>query len=246
MKWRIGSEIARHRAAVTCPSFFDTRSEVEFHFWTPRSRSDLWGSYLAHAAATYRSFGVEAALELSSTRDGKSTSLFVVGVEPSGDVVAGVRFQGPISTPEEAHVSLEFAGSPGEEAVRSALCVRVPHGVVEFKAGWVQVGHPQGDVLADAIARSFVHGMRLLGARFGCCSAATYATRRWESTGGQVMSGLQPVPYPDDRYQTTLLWWSEDTLAVDADPRQWQRIQREWAQMHNAGMTAPELVGASA
>jgi hypothetical protein len=213
------------------PSFVDADSGVRFEFRDPRISPNEWRQYLAGAEASYRRHGVESALELDSVRDGASTSMFVVAREPAGTIVGGVRFQGPLMAVDEAHVSTEFEGSPGETLVRTTLAERISYGAVEIKAGWVRHGHVAREALGDALARSFVHGMGLLRARFGCCSAANYATRRWESSGGVVMPGLEAVAYPSDRYRTILLWWDAEAIRDSADPDQWWRISAEWAEM---------------
>jgi hypothetical protein len=211
----------------TAPGFFDSCSDTRFTFHTPFTRPDLWQRYLDGAIDTYSAYGVEEALEIESCINGLSTSLFVLGLSRSEECVAGVRFQGPLVDVDEAHVCREFAGSPGEELVRTTIRDRLPEGIIEFKAGWAAVGYPHHGALSDAIARSFVHAMRWMGVRYGMCSAALYATRRWESTGGRVMEDVEPIPYPNDSYQTTLLWWDAERVALDATGQQWVRIRDE-------------------
>jgi hypothetical protein len=227
-------------------TFLDATSGVRFEFRDPRNSPVEWQQYLDGALASYRHYGVESALELDLIRDGESTSMFVVGRDWDGTIVGGVRFQGPLLEVDEAHVSSEFAGSTGEESVRALLAERISYGVVEFKAGWVRNGHVAQSALSDAVARTFVHGMEILRSRFGCCSAAVYATGRWETTGGVAMPGLEPIPYPTDEYQTTLLWWDADAIEQSATPRQWQAILAERSQMRRESIYQPDLVGIDA
>jgi len=215
----------------SAPLFVDPVSAVRFEFHAPFARPDLWEQYLEGALASYRAYGVEAALEFDEIRSGLSTTLFVVGISPGGEVVAGARFLGPILDPREAHVSLEFAGSEGEAQVREELTRRIAEGVIEFKGCWSQAGHPLSRALSNSIARSLVHAMRWLDVRYGCCSAAAHAARRWEASGARAMVGLEPIPYPSEAYQTTLLWWDAYRIGIDADPEQWSLIQQEQLQM---------------
>jgi hypothetical protein len=224
---------------VTAPLFLDRVSGVRFEFHTPFARPDLWDQYLEGALATYRAYGVEGALELDEIRSGLSTTLFVVGISLTGEVVAGARFVGPILDPSEAHLSQEFAGSTGEAQVCDELARRIPEGVIELKGCWAQVGHPQGRALSNTIARSVVHAMRWLDVRYACCSAAAHAARRWVASGAQVMAGLEPIPYPSEEYQTTLLWWDAYRVRSHADPEQWSLIQQE--QVDLAEMAGVEL-----
>jgi len=218
-----------HELLHPTPTFIELNAGVWFEFRDPRTSPRLWFEYLEGAEREYRRRGVEAALELEEVADGRSTSIFVVASEPDGTVVAGVRIQGPVLEVDQAHISKEFAGSPSEQLVRDALADRIPSGVIEFKAGWVADGHPSHSALSDGIARLPVHVMRLLGIRYACCSAADFATRRWESAGSRAMPGLEPVPYPSDRYRTTILWWDMRTVRQIADPRQWHLLVQEAA-----------------
>lgn len=222
----------------TAPCFYEPRTGTRFELVTPYARPDLWQAYLEGAAATYRNYGVEDALELESIENGLSTTLFVVGRSVTGEVVAGARFQGPYLDPSEAHVSLEFAGFVGEGLVHTTLANRIPDGVIEFKSAWAAVDHPHGRILSDTIARSVVHATRWLDVRYCCCSAAKYATARWESSGGRIMEDLDPVPYPSDQYETTLLWWDREQIAEHAEPRQWSLIEAEALEIER---TAPPL-----
>jgi hypothetical protein len=208
------------------PQFVDRASSVRFELHTPYARPDLWQQYLDGAFATYREYNVQTALELEEIRSGLSTTLFVVGMSGS-DVVAGGRFVGPILHPRAAHIYSEFRGSEGERRVEQALIRRIPEGVIEFKGCWAQIGHARHRALSSALSRSVVHAMRWLNVRYGCCSAAVHAARRWESSGGRVMAGVGPIPYPNPDYQTMLLWWDADRIGRTADPDQWALIQQE-------------------
>ena len=80
------------------PYFFDPHSKVRFETHTPCACPDRWERYLAGAVATYRAYGVEEALEIDAIQNGSSTSLFVVGISLTQEIVAGVRFQVRSST----------------------------------------------------------------------------------------------------------------------------------------------------
>jgi hypothetical protein len=218
-------------AASPPAQFEDRRSGATFYLVRPFERPDLWKRYIDGALETYRSFAVESALELERINNGLETTLFMVGIDCDDRVVAGIRFQGPFRSPSEAHVCEEFAGSPGYQLLRQTIGRRLGEGVIEFKGGWAANGNPLHGELSDAIARTFVHAMDWLGCRWGLCSAALYATRRWQSSGGRIMSGLEPIPYPDERYETTVLWWDRRSLERHASTEQLRRIRDESLQI---------------
>lgn len=230
-------------------SVWDERCDVRFEINRPIDRQDLWESYLSGAIASYRKHGVELALDLPSIRTGATTSLFTVGVDSNGNVVSGMRVQGPLRSSDDAHITEEFSGSP---VVRAIIDEAAPFGVIEIKGCWVDSAIEGRAAVSDALARCYVHAMDALDAQFACCSVAAHAVRRWQSTGGQLVKGLAPVPYPDDRYETVMLWWDRTTVHSFADPEQLSQIKREseqlriWRQEERAQQELPSRAGIAA
>ena len=228
-------------------SFWDPRAQVRFEFHRPAEQPELWGQYLDGAVASYREHDVEEALDLAAIEDGRSTELFLTGLDHDGTVLCGLRVHGPLSSPFDAHVLGEFGGS---REVRTLLDNRLPHGVAEIRGCWVKSDASRRSELSDGLARCFVHAMTLLDVQFSCCSAAVHALGRWQGSGGQRIPGLASVPYPDDRYETTMLWWNRATVHRTALPNQWRRICVERAALHDfdgaRAITDRPLIGAVA
>ena len=224
--------LATPTISLSGATFWDPLSEVRFEIHRPDERPDLWEAYLEGAETSYRQHGVEHALDLPTIRSGETTEIFIVGIDLEDRVVGGVRFQGPLRSRNEAHIVLEWEGHPGAPTVGRLLDQRIPFGVIEIKSGWVNADSSRRSEITNALARSYVHAMDFLDVRFACCSSAIHSLRRWESSGGKVVSGLRPVPYPDERYQTTLLWWDRQTVHADADAEQWRRIEFERIQLN--------------
>lgn len=211
-------------------SFWDPTSGCRIEAHSPSKRPDLWQSYVAGLAESYRRFGVEAALDLDSFVSGDSTSLFFVAFSPTGEIVAGVRMHGPLASSDDAHALIEFAAdSTGVAMVRRLIEDRLPFGVLEIKGGWVAHSATERDALSNTLARCFLHAMTILDVQFAFCTAGTHAVKRWLSTGSAVTEGLVPVPYPDERYQTTMMWWDFTKLHERADPAQLRRFRGEAA-----------------
>jgi hypothetical protein len=212
-------------------SYWDPKSGCRFVAATPAARPDLWVAYLAGAVTNYRRHGVEKVVEYDHIRDGESTSLFFAALDGSNRVVAGMRAQGPYVTAEQSHAMIEWTGHEGQRDVRKLISDRIPFGAVEMKTGWVSDSAPRRRELTNALARLFVHSMTILYAQFAFGTVATHAVARWKTTGGIVADGLTPVPYPDDRYLTTMMWWDRASFADHADPAQLPRILAESAQL---------------
>ncbi len=59
----------------------------------------------------------------------------------------------------------------------------------------------------------------LLGFQFCMATAATYVLNRWRTSGG-VVAPIRATPYPDDRYQTKMIWWDWRNFINYAEPGQ--------------------------
>ena len=71
--------------------------------------------------------------------------------------------------------------------------------------------------------------MALMDIQFCMATAGAYVLDRWRSSGGVVADHIPPTPYPDERYQTKMMWWDRSTFANHADPEQVAKIVNEMA-----------------
>ncbi|MDV8009544.1 hypothetical protein [Rhodococcus sp. IEGM 1318] len=198
---------------------------VEIVLSTPAADRNLWEEYLRGAFASYCRYGAQAALDLSTVREGTSTSLFYALVQ-EGNVIGGVRAQGPYTCASQSHALVEWAGNAGYAQVRDAITVRIPDGVVEMKSAWVSPNTAHSGKLSAALARVALPTMERLHSRYVMATAADHVLARWESSGGRVDPSVQAAAYPDSRYRTRIMWWDRRTLHLDADPIVWRRM---WA-----------------
>ncbi|MFZ2176439.1 MAG: hypothetical protein WAW17_20840 [Rhodococcus sp. (in: high G+C Gram-positive bacteria)] len=157
--------------------------------------------------AGYRRYGAEKALEYNSIRNGDTTAVFFAAIAEDGSVAAGVRAQGPYVSAGEAHAVTEWGGHAGAPAVRRMIEDRLPFGVVEAKGAWVSGNAAHRSQLAAAVGRFASFSMDLLDVQFMMATAGAHVLETWESSGGVVAEHIAAVPYPDDRYQTRLMWW---------------------------------------
>jgi hypothetical protein len=61
-------------------------------------------------------------------------------------------------------------------------------------------------------------------------TAATYVLNRWRSSGG-VVAPIPATPYPNDRYQTKMIWWDRRNFINHAEPKQVAKILMETEQL---------------
>jgi hypothetical protein len=215
---------------------------------TPSTDPDLWAQYAAGAHRSYRKHGVECALDTDALRTGVDTIMFFAMIDDVGRMVAGVRAKGPLRSADDSHAIVEWAGQPGEEAVRNMLNDRAPFGVVEMKSAWASDDPDRSPCLTSAVARSPFHMMALLDIQFCMATAAAYALNQWRSSGG-VVASIPATPYPDKRYQTKMMWWDRRNFVNYAEPAQVAKILMETNQLTNEfygqyGTETPLLVEA--
>ena len=203
----------------------------------PSTDPDLWTEYALGAQHSYRKHGVESALDVDALRTGADTIVFLAVIDRSGRMVAGVRAKGPLRSADDSHAVVEWAGQPGQQAVRNMINDRVPFGVLEMKSAWVTDDPDQNRCRTAALARSGFHMMALLDVQFCMATAAAYVLNRWRSSGGLV-AGIPATPYPDERYQTKMMWWNRRDFANYAGPEQVAKILMETNQL-NSGVLPP-------
>lgn len=201
-------------------SWWDPGSECTIVVAEPGAERELWSEHIRGAERNYRKHGVERALDLAALRTGADTALFCVGLNDAGRVVGGLRAKGPYQTTEECHAVVEWAGQPGLDAVRKMVADRLPFGVVEMKTAWVCDDPDQSRALTDTLARMPLHSMTMLNTQFAMATAAAYVLKRWLSSGGVLAAKIPATPYPDERYQTKMMWWDRRTFATHAEPKQ--------------------------
>ena len=222
-------------------AYFDPASSCYLVFAEPSAQPALWGSYLDGARRSYRQHGVESALEYGEVRDGRSTALFVVAVDPTKQVVGGLRVQSRLSRPEQAHAMREWAGRPGSAEMRTQIAHRLSFGVIEIKAVWVDHTTGRHAAVTATLARAFVHAMDMMHVRYALCTAAEHAVSRWQTSGGVVASDVASVAYPDERYRTVLMWWDRDRIADLVTADQYAALIKESDLLFGRPATVPTL-----
>ena len=208
----------------------------------PSNDPELWSEFVAGAHRSYSKRGVEGALDIDEMRTGADTVMFFAVLDDAGRMLAGLRAKGPLQSAEDSHALVEWAGQPSQPAVRAMINDRVPFGVLEMKSGWVAEDANRDLDLTTPLARSAFHMMALIDVQFCMATAASYVLNRWRSSGG-VVAGIPSTPYPDERYQTKMIWWNRRDFVSHAEPAQVAKIltetsllSREFGQERGAGL----------
>jgi hypothetical protein len=223
------------RAADTFPlrqglSWADPDLDCTLVVSQPSADPALWAEYSIGAQLSDRKRGVECALDVEALHSGADTIMFLAAINRAGRIVAGVRAKGPLRSADDSHALVEWAGQPSQEAVRNMINDRVPFGILEMKSAWVTDDPDQNRCLTAALARSGFHMMALLEVQFCMATAAAYVLNRWRSSGG-VVAAIPATPYPDERYQTKMMWWNRCDFVNYAEPEQVSKILTETNQL---------------
>ncbi len=195
----------------------------------PSADPHLWAEYSAGALRSYRKHGVECALDVEALRTGADTTMFAAVVDDAGEVVGGYRAKA-LRSADDSHALDEWAGQPGQQAVRTMITDRVPYGVLEMKAGWVTDAEGRNPFLTSALARSGFYMMVVLDFQFCMCTAATTTLNAWRSSGS-VVADIPATPYPTEKYRTKMLWWNRRDFFNHAKPKQLAKIVAETTEL---------------
>jgi hypothetical protein len=211
-------------------SWRDSHIDCTLAIAQPSAEPELWSEFVAGAHRSYRNRGVEAALDIDVMRTGSDTAMFFVVLDDAGRMLAGLRAKGPLRSADDSHAVIEWSGQPSQQAVRDMIAARVPFGVLEMKSGWV-AEHADPDLdLTIPLARSPFHMMALIDVQFCMATAASYVLNRWRTSGG-VIAGIPATPYPDERYQTKMIWWNRRDFVPYAEPTQVAKTLVETSQL---------------
>ena len=211
--------------------YHDPSSGCSFVVATPAQQPRLWLEYLDGARRSYRKHGVDSVLEYDEVVDGRGTALFFAALDHRGVVVGGMRVQGAYQEVDQAHAVAEWAGRAGTEELRREIGARIPEGLIEMKTGWVDDRARCRSELTDALARMFIHALRLMDVRYAFGTVAQHAIRRWQTTGGVVCQDVAAVAYPTAAYSTVLMCWDSREFADLASPHQLHPLMSEAAQL---------------
>ena len=196
----------------------------------PSTDPALWSEFVAGAHGSYSKRGVECALDVDTMRTGSDTVMFFAVLDDAGRMLAGLRAKGTLRSADDSHAVLEWAGQPSQQAVRDMISDRIPFGVLEMKSGWVAEDADRDLDLTTPLARSPFHMMALIDVQFCMATAASYVLNRWRSSGGAV-AGIPATPYPDERYQTKMIWWNRQDFVRHAEPAQVAKTLIETSQL---------------
>jgi molybdopterin/thiamine biosynthesis adenylyltransferase len=192
--------------------FDDRLTGLRFEVHHPQERPDLWSKYLDGAESRYRKHGLAPIFDRQALETGAGVSLFWVGFDEVGRLVAGTRFHGPLDSAAGSGALEEMATSPEIDDLTRYVERFIPYGVVEMKGGW---GIRKGAGLHDlprTFARCLTQTFSILGSELALISLSDRLQRPAARNGGRML-GTESAPYPSERFRTILMVFRRTRVA---------------------------------
>jgi molybdopterin/thiamine biosynthesis adenylyltransferase len=192
--------------------FDDRTTRLRFEVHHPQERPDLWSKYLDGAESRYRKHGLAPIFDRQALETGAGVSLFWVGFDESGRLVAGTRFHGPLDSAASSGALEEMATSSEIADLRRYVERFIPYGVVEMKGGW---GIRKGVGLHDlprTFARCLAQTFTILGSELALISLSDRLQGSAAKNGGRML-GTEGAPYPSKRFRTILMVFRRTRVA---------------------------------
>jgi hypothetical protein len=181
---------------------------VRFLLCPPNSSPFLWAAYREGAEAAYARFGVMQALRLPDATVDDQHPWFAAAIDAEGEVVSGLRVNGPLEVSSDAAAIRELSSSPtAERRITEILERTLTDGVIEIKGFWVAQGTPRQREIAATLTGCTRRISSVIGVRHALCTAAEHAAGHWRRAGGVPLMSVPAVPYPTAEYSTRVHWW---------------------------------------
>lgn len=177
--------------------------------------SQSWQQYLQGADKRYADFSLEGVTE-DHAEAGLQSDTWCTLAWINGELAGGMRMHVAARLP----ILDELNGYINPRGLALLIQARQADGVVHCGGLWVSQQFSGYLHLASDLARSHLVLVRLAGARWSIGTSAEHTLEAWSSLGYRAEPSIPPFPYPDDRYQTRVVWadmWRLHDVAESLD-----------------------------
>jgi len=213
-------------------TFFDDTTGLWFGIHHPLERPDLWHAYLEGGERQYQKYKLAKVFGRESLEDGAAVSMFFVGVDEGGEVVAGFRCHGPLERPDQCAALSEMAHSSQADRLGATIGSYLPYGLLETKGAWSSA--KGGHLSFKSIFRCGMHALAWFGAEYCVGTMSDRFAEDVAGSGGQIL-GSEPAPFPNDDYRTLLAVWRRSRIAELGLADEMQLIRRGRRGLSGAG-----------
>jgi molybdopterin/thiamine biosynthesis adenylyltransferase len=220
-------------------TFFDDTTGLWFGVHHPHERPDLWRAYLEGGERQYKKYKLAKVFGRESLEDGAAVSMFFVGMDAGGEMVAGFRCHGPLERPEQCAALAEMAHTSEAERLAETVTSFLPYGLIETKGAWSSVHG--GHLSFKAIFRCGMHALNWFGSEYCVGTMSDRFAADVVGSGG-IIFGNEPAPFPNHDYNTLLAVWRRSRIIDSAAAEEMQQLRRERRGLA-ATTAAPEIDG---
>ena len=213
-------------------------SDIRLFIFYPADYPYLWEKYLEGLQREYRRLGVSHILDMEMLENPESAVMGVL-VIIEGEIVSGMRFQGPVRKAEEAFIYNEMAGG-NQKLLRQYLEDWIPEKVIEAKGLWLETRHSARKRILQSISRSIVYGAALLGARYVTSASAASMTKVYVEIGRRELEEIGSVTYPNDDFITTCGVFDLQQVLDRCTDQNRILFRRDWQQIQNVRLQSEQ------
>ena len=192
----------------------------------PAVDPDLWAEFSLGAERSYRKHGVECALDVDALRSGADTIMFFAMIDDAGRMVGGLRAKGPLRSADDIACGRRMGGP-----TRPAGGPRHDHRPDSLRRPGDEGGLGNRRRGSEPFPYHRLSPQRL--PHYGSPRLSVYDGHRGDTRAeplavfGGVVAPIPAAPYPDDRYQTKMIWWNRRDFVNHAEPQQAAKILTE-------------------
>jgi len=211
-------------------SFLDRTTGLRWEGHHPATRPDLWEAYLDGAIREYEKYGLSQLVDRDKLAGADDVSMFFVGIDPDGQVMAGHRCYGPLDDVASSLALPDMASSPEAPTLHDIVRKAVPYGVIEIKGAWRSASGDGSHLVAASLGRCVIHSLDWLGAELAL-GAVAERLEPMSAISGARMMGTKSAAYPTEQYRTILMAWHRSDYVPRTRPDQAMLIREESEQL---------------
>ena len=209
-------------------------SDIHLFIFNPVDSTALWAKYLHGLEREYGRMGVDHILDIDVLNDPASSTLAMVALL-DGDVVAGMRFHGPLFKADCALVLKEMTDG-NIPLLKEYIKDWLPESISEPKGLWVDIRSKARKRLLQLMGRCSVYGAALLGCRYSICTSPKNITRMHKEIGLVALEKIGVVSYPSEMYETSFGYYDLCSVFENSNDHNSALLRRDWSQIQSARM----------
>jgi molybdopterin/thiamine biosynthesis adenylyltransferase len=207
-------------------------SDVQLYIFNPTDSPALWAKYLHGLEREYGRMGVDHILDMDDLNNPASSDLAMVALLDC-DVLAGMRFHGPLFKANDALVLKEMTDG-NIPLLQEYIKDWLPENIAEPKGLWIDVRSKARKRLLQLMGRCSVYGAALLGCRYSICTSPKNITQMHKEIGLVALEEVGVVSYPSDVYETSFGYYDLCSVLENSNDHNNALLRRDWSQIQSA------------